>query len=172
MARIKPPSELGVITGATVCKLLMLSRQRIDQLVADGWIKRHGTGTFLLVEAVQGYLRFLRESRNTQSAAEAKVREARAREIDIRAAERAGRLVDVEEIIAVAQAIAGSVRSRHVGASSRITRDLNLRRDIDRELNAIDANIADDLEELAGRFASGRAYPAPATHGDAGSVGG
>jgi hypothetical protein len=59
------------------------------------------------------------------------------------------------------------LRREHVGAS-RITRDLTLRRDIDRVLNAIDASIADDLEELALRFEDGRAYSAPAANGHAG----
>jgi hypothetical protein len=151
----------------------MVSRQRIEQLVADGWIKRYARGQYRLIDVVQGYIKSLRDERSRANvkAADSRVRDARTREIEVRTAEREGRLVDVEELFYLAATLAGMVRSEHVGVSARITRDLAVRRAIDREMNGIDQRLADRIETLSERFEAGRAHPSPAANGKPGSVG-
>jgi hypothetical protein len=85
-----PRAEAGIIATEVACRLLMLSRQRLDQLAKDGWIARHAPGHWRLIDLVQGYIRFLRDEgrRTSVHAAGSRVRDARAREIEIRTAER------------------------------------------------------------------------------------
>jgi hypothetical protein len=89
------PAEAGIISTEVACQLLMLSRQRIDQLVAAGHLQRHAPGRFRTVDVVQGYIRFLRDEdrRSSKSAADSRMRDAKAREIEVRTQQRLSRLV-------------------------------------------------------------------------------
>jgi hypothetical protein len=51
-----PRAEAGIIATEVACRLLMLSRQRLDQLAKDGWIARHAPGHWRLIDLVQGYI--------------------------------------------------------------------------------------------------------------------
>jgi hypothetical protein len=134
-----------IISTAVVCQLLMLSRQRIDQLVRDGYIKKLEKGQFSLVEAVQGYIRFLRDETRRQniSAADSRVRDARAKDIEVRTMQRLGRLVPLDVYEEMIDNIAGVVRSEFAGLAAASTRDLNARRIIEREVNARLRRIAE-----------------------------
>jgi hypothetical protein len=137
--------DATIISVPVVCQLLMLSRQRIDQLVNDGWLKRVAKGQFSLVDAVQGYIRFLRDEHRRQnvSAADSRVRDARARDIETRTAIRLSQLVPREIYDEMIDGFAGVVRSEFAGLAAASTRDLPTRRAIDREVNVILRRIAE-----------------------------
>jgi len=162
-----------LVTVSDAAALLKCSREYVEKLMRSGWFRRADRGVYRLAELINGYVDYIhdRDKRSEVSAAQSIVQQARAEEIRLRAAERAGRLVDVEELFYLANALAGMVRSRHVGAASRITRDLALRATIQTELDSIDAAIADELTALAARHRDGRAYSAPTGNGNAGRVG-
>ena len=63
------PARDGRFPVRVIAKLLMLDERRIQQLVADGWIEREQCGHYSLIEAVQGYIRFLRSRRSEASPA-------------------------------------------------------------------------------------------------------
>ena len=163
-----------IISTAVVCQLLMLSRSRIDQLVNEGFIKRHAPGQFSLVETVQGYIRFLRDDarRHNVSAADSRVRDARAKDIEARTAQRLGRLVPLETFEEMIDNICGVVRSEFAGHPAACTRDLPMRRIIERDVNARLKRIAEHALAEAVRLEKGGS-PADAVRVDgAGRVGG
>jgi phage terminase Nu1 subunit (DNA packaging protein) len=119
-------------------QILVLSRTRCEQLAREGIIKKKAPGKYDLVASVQAYIRFLREDAkiNNRDAANARVRDARARDIEARTAERLGRLVSIALYDEMIQGFAGLVRSEFAGMPSACTRDLVMRRIIEREINA------------------------------------
>jgi hypothetical protein len=170
------PDEQGatIVSVTIICQLLMLSRQRIDQLVRDGHIKKHAKGQFSLVEAVQGYIRFLRDETRRQnvSAADSRVRDARAKDIEVRTAQRLGRLVPLELYEEMIDTLCGMVRSEFAGLPAAVTRDLPMRRVIEGDVNARLRRIAERALAEAVRLETYRA-PSDAFRVDgAGSVGG
>ena len=139
------PAEAGIISTEVACQLLMLSRQRIDQLVAAGHLQRHAPGRFRTVDVVQGYIRFLRDEdrRSSKSAADSRMRDAKAREIEVRTQQRLSRLVPLDVYEEMIDSVAGVVRSEFAGLAAASTRDLTMRRIIERELNARLRRIAE-----------------------------
>ena len=74
----------GLIPIGQAARLLMISEERIRQLVKQGFIpKPEKRGFVQLVGAVQGYLRYLKddERRSAKSVADSRVRYARALEM-------------------------------------------------------------------------------------------
>ena len=162
-----------IVSVTILCQLLMLSRQRIDQLVRDGHIKRHAKGQFSLVEAVQGYIRFLRDETRRQNinAADSRVRDARAKDIEVRTAQRLARLVPLELYEEMIDNLCGMVRSEFAGLPAAVTRDLPMRRVIEGDVNARLRRIAERALAEALRLETHRP-PDDAFRADgAGSVG-
>lgn len=121
----------GLISAEQAAQLVELSTERLRQLVKEGFIppppKR---GFYTLVGVVRGCLNFYRdtERRATKVAAESKVRDARAREIELRIAEREGRVIDLEDTQDVFMHMTGLLRSTLSGIPAAYTRDLAERR--------------------------------------------
>jgi hypothetical protein len=140
-----------IITTEVACRLLMLSRQRLDQLAKDGWIARLAPGRWRLLDLVQGYIRFLRgEGRRTSKcASESRVRDARAREIEARTAERLGKLVPLEDFDTFVDLVCGAIRAELSGLPARFTRDLMQRRALEREIHGLLERVADVVEANA-----------------------
>lgn len=159
----KPASEAGLIGIEQAAQLLMLSSMRLRQLAADGYCPKPVKGKVPLVGIVQGYVKFLRsENReNSQSASQSRVRDARAREIELRIAERDARLIDIEEHDSVLDLIVGGLRSNLLSLPQRVTRDRALRRTIEAELDGAFERTATLLSETSAQLrASGRAAEA------------
>ena len=146
-----------VITTTVACELLMLTEARLRALEGDGWIGRIGKNQWPLVATMQGYLRFLRADgrRTNKSAAESRVRDARAREIEIRTAEHMRRLIQIDEALETVDAVCGAVRTELAGLPARITLDLLLRNKIEMELNGSLSRIADRFEQEADTLRKG-----------------
>ena len=167
-------NQLPNIDRRVAAQLLQVSRARLEQYVDKGVFTRLGTVQnyyFKLNEFFVDYVSYLKRESKIPTASADRVRNAKAREIEIRSAERAGRLIDVEDVEARFVQFAGKIRSMHAALSSRVTRDLNLRKTIDREINYIDNAAADWLEALASDLETGLASDAPADDDDAGRVG-
>jgi hypothetical protein len=163
-----------IVSSAVICQLLLLSRQRIDQLVRDGWMTRHAPGQFSLVDAVQGYIRFLRDETRRQniSAAASRISDARAKDIEVRTQQRLGRLIPLELYEEMIDNLCGVVRSEFAGLPAAVTRDLPMRRIIERDVNARLRRIAEHAMAEAIRLETHRS-PADAVRADGtGPVGG
>ena len=88
--------QSGLIPIGQAARLLMISDERIRQLQKQGFIpKAEKRGQVQLVGAVQGYLKYLKddERRSSKTAADSRVRDARALEIELRIAERSRELI-------------------------------------------------------------------------------
>lgn len=130
--------EDSIITTPEAADLLGLSRQRIDQLAQSGHIKRVERGGYSMISCVQGYIEFLREAnkRLTDRAGNDRVREARAREIEVRTEQRLRVLVPLSAHDEMIESFAGVVRSEFAGLPASCSRDISERRVIEREVNA------------------------------------
>ena len=143
-------SELsGLIAIGQAARLLMISDERVRQLQKQGYIPRvPKRGVVPLVGAVQGYLRYLKdeERQTSKSAAASRVTDARTREIELRIAERQRDLIPQEDARAVIGEMAAMLKAEFVGLPARVTRDLDLRRTLEQEVDASFARLAASAE--------------------------
>ncbi|MBR0920611.1 hypothetical protein ACVIWV_006179 [Bradyrhizobium diazoefficiens] len=147
-----------LLTSNLAGRLLMVSAERVRQLAREGWIEKQGKDQFYLVDVVQGYIRFRNDAdrRAQKSAADSRVRDARAREIELRNAVREGRLIEIDEAMAIVEQITGLFRAETAGLPARVTRDLQFRKTIETALNDILERVADIAAERGRAVASAR----------------
>lgn len=150
------------------------SAQWVRKLIEWGYIVKQPDGMVLERDVVLGYIRFLTDEqrRASKSQAESRVRDARAREIELRIAEREGRLAELGDLEGVLDEYIGTMRAELAGLPARVTRDLVQRR-------TIEAAIDDILHRCAAASRQALALLAPGDHAngagesaDAGQVGG
>jgi hypothetical protein len=141
-----------LITLEVAGRLLMISPERIRQLNKAGYIAIPKRGFTTIVSAVQGYVKFLKDSASekTQNASENRVRDARAREIELRLARDTRDLIPQEEALLAMTMLTTFVAQQFQGLPARITRDMALRRTIEAELHGAQETIAAALGKLSG----------------------
>ena len=118
--------QSGLIPIGQAARLLMISEERIRQLVKQGYVpKSEKRGYVQLVGAVQGYLKYLKEDerRSTRSAADSRVRDARALEIELRIAERTRDLIPLEDALTDMAELAGLLTQAVPKTAQRGTED-------------------------------------------------
>lgn len=117
--------------------LLMLSKERVRQLVKDGHIPKGQRNTYSILKAVQGYIAFLKdeERRTSKAQAESGLKASRQAEIDMRIAERRRELIETKEAGLILSGIVGIINAEMNGFAARVTRDVPLRREIEKNLN-------------------------------------
>lgn len=142
--------QAGTITTVQAARLLMLSDERIRQLVKDGYIPRVAQGRFNLVTVVQGYIRFLKDDgrRSSKSAADNRVRDARAAEIERRMAREDRDIIMLDEAMAAYDFATGLYLASVSGLPARMTRNASERR-------RLEAICDGERQRLADRFAEG-----------------
>ena len=93
------------------------------------------------------YLRYLRE--RPSRAGNDELRKAKAREIELRIAERLHKLCVAEEMLAAFEDVVGVVLTELSGLPAAVTRDLKLRRQIDEKIFMMRGRIANCFEAQA-----------------------
>jgi hypothetical protein len=143
MAEAEQP-QAGFITLEQACRLVMLSNERIRQLVKDGYIPKPAKNSYPLVGVVQGYIRFLRDEdrRSSKTAAESGLKAARQKEVELRIAERSRDLIDVREHSDIVDEMAGMFVAGLSALPARVTKDMAMRRQIEAGCDAIRNDIA------------------------------
>jgi hypothetical protein len=128
----------AIVTASGLGRHLDLSRQRVVQLSDEGVIERRADGRFDQDAARVAYVRWLRaeDRRAVRTEADGRLRDARAREVELRIAEREHRLIDMVEHESVLAEVVGIVTTALDGLPARITRDLSLRAVIEAECTA------------------------------------
>ena len=123
-------AEAGLVLG--------LSRRRIGQLIAEGWIETPLT----VKSAGRGYVKFLLDEnrRRAKSATQSRADVARTREIELRIADRENRLIDREEVVAALREIIEAFASAFAGLPDLVGAGPDLR-----------AKIAADLASMFDR---------------------
>jgi hypothetical protein len=164
------PYAYTEISGNQGANWVMISQPMVVQLELGGWIKRNENGLYVLVEFVQGFLRYreeLQHRRRTRASAATRLQEARALAIELRIARDSGDVVQMSEAIGLVQSIAGATRAEFGSLPSRVTRDLEQRVIIEKEVNQSLNRLADKLaNEISNIESSGEGYPGGADEDD------
>jgi hypothetical protein len=145
------------VTAEEAGQLIGKSASWIRKLLGANYVQRRPDGVIARDSVWKGYVAFLTgEGRNTSRvAAENRVRDARTREIELRTQLRSRELCRTEEAVEALEEVAGFVRSEFSGLPARVTRDLPLRRMIDKEIANSFNRVADRLEAEAEVLRSG-----------------
>ncbi len=110
------------------------------------------------------YIRHLRERHSRRNGSNSHLREARAREIEVRTAQRLGKLVPLEDFDAFVDELCGIFRTELSGLPARVTRDLMLRRTVEQEITVMLHRVS--ARSLLRRYGQTRASPTlPGTTG-------
>jgi hypothetical protein len=140
-------AERDMTTLETLAECFGVTSSRVNQLVNEGWFKRVDgqRGRYNWREAVGGFVRWMRDEdrRSSKSAAHTRIQDAKARDIETRTQQRLGRLIPLEVYEEMIDNVAGMVRSEFAGLAAASTRDLTMRRIIEREVNARLRRIAE-----------------------------
>ena len=164
----KPLTAGDLIPLETAARLLMISAERVRQLIKDGYIPRPVPGRTTLVGAVQGYIRFRDDAdrRATKSASANRVTDARASEIELRLAERRREVIPREEAEAANAFVVGLVNEELNGLPARLTRDVPTRRKYEAEVDGSKARIAKALADAAEHLETSKPLPHSDTSDD------
>lgn len=168
-AQAKDEPQAGIISTEQASRLLMISGERIRQLVKMDYIPRIAKGKVPLVGAVQGYIRFLKdeERRSSKSATATRMQDAKASLIDINIKERLRQLVPIEDAQAAFDIVLGKVRAEFDGLPARMTRDMELRRKLEAEVNESLKRIAEAIGASADFLEKGGELPSTGSTDDA-----
>jgi hypothetical protein len=160
-------------TTAKMCQLAGYSREQFERIAQGGYIKSLGPNRWAVVETLQGIIKYLRDHRTRTSASstQSRVSLARAREIELRVAEREHILIKAEEGDAFVDDIFGTLRSEMGGLPARLTRDLKLRSEIEQGVNDILNRVSRRLELQAQALAASGEVITRSTANDSGQVG-
>lgn len=123
----------------------------------------------VLGNVVAGYARFLKESASdrTTNAALTRAQDARAREVELRIKREERELIAQDEALLAMSMLCGIISQQLSGLPARITRDMELRRQIETETHAAQEAIATALDKLSGFVRAGGDPPAALTAGNA-----
>lgn len=162
------------ISLADAARLVGKSKQWINKLVRDGYVRRLDRGRYKPSDVAQGCLSFLTDEqrRASKSGTLAQVQAARAREIELRMARADHEIVELDEVIGVLDEVVGGLKADLDGLAASVTRDAVLRAVIEAKVDEILKRAAEGLEQKARALrASGAAVDADAED-DAGPMGG
>lgn len=152
--------ETGKIPDAAsadaLAALLGVSSRRARQIAAEAGIEAAGRGLWPVGPVVRAAIAAAGRDRegSAERDARAALMRARAREIEIRTAEREGELVPMEEAVAYAQAVVGTLISRMNGLPAQITRDRRERQKIETILDEIRSDVAKVIPEHGSAYRS------------------
>lgn len=165
----KPAPDANLVPIEQAARLLEISTERIRQLQRSGHIDKASRGMVSLVSAVRGYVKFLKEAAAAQSksAADSRVRDARAKEIEHRLAVANRELVSRDDATAAMDILVGIVRDELRGLPARTTREMALRRKLENQANGSLTRIAEALAKLSGFVVTGGELPYAGSDDDA-----
>jgi phage terminase Nu1 subunit (DNA packaging protein) len=165
MATAKEPDEgtsSSTIPIDVAAKLLMVTPEWVRRLTKDGWISKADRGRYRVVDVVQGYIRFLRDEarRSSKSAAHSRLQDIRARKEELNVAQTERELVPLADAMTLIDEIAGTVVARINAIPARMTRNMDERARLQREIDEALAEVADRIAKLGSALRSGRDDPA------------
>ena len=129
---------MDVSTGE-LAEILGIGERQVQSLAKKGVLSKLAHGRWAVGANVRAYLDHRIESevsRVLRDPGEARVRDLRAQEIELRIEERSGALIAgaVNEAIDILTEIAGPLRSDMLSIPPRVTKDLSLRRVLENEI--------------------------------------
>jgi hypothetical protein len=151
--------QAGTISTAQAARLLMVTEDWVRQLSRNGYIAKAARDRYNLVTAVQGYIRFLKdeERRSSKNAADSRVRDARAAEIERRMAREDRKLIMLDEAMDAYDFATGLYLQSLSGLPARMTRNASERRRLDTICDGERQRLADRFAEGASALRTGEA---------------
>ncbi len=139
------------ITTTVAAELLGVTSSRISQLTMSGVLPPKEGKWFSLADVVTAFVGNLRNDarRTTISASASRKDDARTREIELRIAEKEGRLIDLEEHDAILDEVISTVVVGLNSLAPRVTRNPAIRATIEQAVNAIRTELADKMQARA-----------------------
>lgn len=152
-AAIPEPVAERRVTGAELAAYLDLTPARVSQLTSDGTLPRDQDGSYPIDSCRVAYVRFLKQAASVRGKKAEKANdldEAKLRKMDLDYAVSVGALVPIEDALAVITEAFTTVRNDFSQLGSRVTRDMALRRDLEKEIARCINSARDNLDKLAG----------------------
>lgn len=139
------------IDANAAAALIKCSPRWVRELVKLGFIPRPARGCYVIGDVVHGRIDSLQDEakRASRTASESRVRDARAREIELRTAREEAKLIETDEAIASINEVLAILKSEAAGLPARVTRDDQLREKIATEVDDIFRRASDRWEKLA-----------------------
>lgn len=171
-AQAEAPAK-GLIGAEQAARIIRVTPRRLQQLVADGYIKKTGRGQYSPIQVVHGYLDFKEEQikQASRSADESELRRARIRQIEIQTAQLEGDLIPAAEATAILDEVIGIIRSGLAGMPARLTRDLDLRDKLEDGIDGVLRAAARRIAEAAEAAVESSGAADAGGEGDAGPMG-
>lgn len=162
-------SDGTTLDTATAAALLMMTPRNLQYLAKDGWVKRAGPGRWPLVALVQGYIKALKDetARRTKSAADSRVRDARAAEIEMRMAVKSRDLIPIAEAMYSVDEIAGAFLAAVSALPARITRDQRERARLEQIVDQTRGHLAARFAEIGAALRTGKPVDSASAEDDA-----
>jgi hypothetical protein len=153
-----PSIGTRLISAGEAAELLDLTHERLRQLARDGWIPKAVKGKYPLEATVQGYIQFLTDEsrRSAQSKADAELKAAKTREIELRIADRESRLIDLCDVDALVARHISIYRTELASVPSEATRNPEMRRLIADALTAAVSRFEDRYRVAREAMRAGR----------------
>lgn len=125
-----------------------LNVERIRQLIKEGWLPRGPRGRLNFIDGIRGMDRYRQDqlARANSKQGDTKIKDARAREIEMRIAQREGTLIEFGEALAVCQTLFGALKSELDGLPASVTRERETRHRIEDRVNGALARVVKRLE--------------------------
>jgi phage terminase Nu1 subunit (DNA packaging protein) len=144
-------------------RLLMVTPEWVRRLTKDGWIPKADRGRYRVVDVVQGYIRFLKDEarRSSKSAAHTRLQDIRARKEELNIAQTERELVPLADAMTLVDEISGTIVARINAIPARLTRNMDERARLQREIDEALVEVADRIKKLGCALRSGRDDPPP-----------
>jgi hypothetical protein len=157
----------GTITVEVAARLLMVTPEWIRRLSKDGWIPKVQRGRYRVVDVVQGYIRFLKDEarRSSKTASLSRLQDIRTRKEELAVAQTERELVPLVEAMTLVDEVAGAVVARVNAIPARLTRNIEQREQLQREVDDALTEVADRIAKLRRSYRSGDEDPAPDEEG-------
>ena len=158
------------VSASELAEVWAVTPERVRQLAKSGTIPVGERGRYpckrtLLAFAV--YQRGLAERARSQGSDGNRAKLARAREIELRIAQREGELIEADAACAAMMTLAGTVRSSLDGLPARFTRDLRERDRLRKEIDDILEGVARALDVAGQAVRTGGGGDTPVAEDDA-----
>lgn len=148
----RPTIRIDILAGA-----LGVSNERIQQHIRAGYFDRAGAGEVTLESALRGGWRHADHVREASSKnqAQAEASQARASHFKLQVAQKMRELIPLEDAEAVVAHMVGAMRSEMSGISARVTRDVAMRRAIEKEVHGSLTRMAEAFRSSAEALRAG-----------------
>lgn len=153
-----PVAKDGTIAIDVFARIYELNPERIRQLIKEGWIPKGPHGRVNFVAGIRGMDRYRQDqlARANARQNDSKIKDARAREIEMRIAQKTGALIEFDEALSICQTLFGLLKSELDGLAASVSREREMRHRIQDRLDGALKRVGKRIERWQ---SSGRLQP-------------